>query len=57
MTAGRSFNSFDIVVQKIAGKIFLDKRDGSPIDYPSVDENAEDPPAPGININSLFVLL
>lgn len=44
MTAPRSGQSWDIVVTKIAGKIFLDKRDGSPTDLLSVNENDAEPP-------------
>jgi translation initiation factor 3 subunit D len=44
MTARRSGQSWDIIVTKIAGKIFLDKRDGSPVDLVSVNENDAEPP-------------
>jgi translation initiation factor 3 subunit D len=44
MTAPRTSQSWDIVVTKIAGKIFLDKRDGSPADLLSVNENETEPP-------------
>ncbi|GAA5874978.1 hypothetical protein JCM8547_002140 [Rhodosporidiobolus lusitaniae] len=45
MTAQRSVYPWDIVLTREADKLFLDKREGGPFDYPSVNENAADPPA------------
>ncbi|BGP13144.1 hypothetical protein JCM10213_000278 [Rhodosporidiobolus nylandii] len=45
MTAQRSVNPWDIVLTREGDKLFLDKREGGPFDYPSVNENAADPPA------------
>jgi len=45
IAAARSVYSWDIVVQKIAGKLIFDKRDGSTLDYESVNESAPDPPS------------
>ena len=44
MCAPRSVYSWDIVITRIGGKIFLDKRDGSALDMVSVNENAADAP-------------
>jgi len=44
IAAARSVYSWDIVVTKIAGKLIFDKRDGSMLDYLSVNESAPDPP-------------
>ncbi|KAI8925735.1 eukaryotic translation initiation factor 3 subunit D, partial [Entophlyctis helioformis] len=56
MSATRSVYSFDIVVTKKDDKLFLDKRDGSALDFVTVNENAADPPVEGLeketNINS-----
>ncbi|GAA6043996.1 hypothetical protein JCM8097_000182 [Rhodosporidiobolus ruineniae] len=45
MTAQRSVNPWDIILTREGDKLFLDKREGGPFDYPSVNENAADPPA------------
>ena len=45
MSAGRSQYSWDIIVSKVGGKIIFDKRDGSPIDFLTVDETAAETPA------------
>merc|ERR1712142_1318789 len=44
MCASRSVYSWDIVVQKIGGKIFLDKRDNTEFDLLTVSETAAEPP-------------
>jgi translation initiation factor 3 subunit D len=44
MCAPRSVYPWDIVIVREGNKIFLDKREGSQIDYVSVNENATDPP-------------
>ncbi|GAA5892060.1 hypothetical protein JCM8208_001423 [Rhodotorula glutinis] len=44
MTAQRSVYPWDIVITRDGDKLFIDKRDGGPFDYPSVNENAADPP-------------
>jgi len=45
MCATRSVYPWDIVITKEGGKLFLDKREGGPFDFLSVNENAADPPA------------
>merc|ERR1712117_217867 len=53
MCAGRSAYSWDIVVQKIGGKVFLDKRDNTEFDLPTVSETSAEPPQEeGSNMNS-----
>ncbi|CAN6616979.1 hypothetical protein TRVA0_006S03686 [Trichomonascus vanleenenianus] len=55
MTATKSVNPWDIIINKKDGKIFLDKREGGPLDFVTVDENAAEPPADATdkdNINS-----
>uniref|UniRef100_A0A060SZB0 ARAD1C03718p n=1 Tax=Blastobotrys adeninivorans TaxID=409370 RepID=A0A060SZB0_BLAAD len=55
MCSTKSVIPWDIVINKRGGKIFLDKREGGPLDFVSVDENAVDPPAESTdkdNINS-----
>lgn len=44
MTASRSVQSWDIIVQRIGGKLFFDKRDGSMADFITVNETSHDPP-------------
>lgn len=44
MAAPRSVNSWDVVVRKENGSIFLDKRPGSKIDFMSVNENWNEVP-------------
>lgn len=44
MTASRSVQSWDVIVHRIGGKLFLDKRDGSMADYITVNETSHDPP-------------
>merc|ERR1711935_819957 len=53
MCAGRSIYSWDIVVQKIGGKVFLNKRDNTEFDLLSVSETAAEPPQEeGTSLNS-----
>lgn len=59
MCATKTINPWDIVVNKKGNQIFLDKREGGPLDYVSVDENAVDPPPDATdkeNINSASAL-
>jgi len=44
MCAPRSVNSWDIVIVRQGNKLFLDKRDGSQLDFVTVNENAADAP-------------
>jgi translation initiation factor 3 subunit D len=44
MTAPRAVDSFDIVFQKIGGKIFLDQRRAAATNLLSVNETATEPP-------------
>ena len=53
MCCGRSQYSWDIVVQKIGDKIFLDKRDNTEFDLLTVSETAAEPPQDeGNSLNS-----
>merc|ERR1712198_575163 len=53
MCASRSVYSWDIVVQKIGGKVFLDKRDNTEFDLLTVSETAAEPPQEeGSSLNS-----
>ena len=47
MAAPRSVYSWDLVVQKMDGIIYIDKRDNSAFDYLTVNETARDPPQSG----------
>jgi len=44
VAAARSVYSWDIVVSKVSNKLIFDKRDGSQIDFLTVNETAQDPP-------------
>lgn len=44
MVAPRAVQSWDIVVQRIGGKLFFDKRDGSMVDFVTVNETSHDAP-------------
>ncbi|KAI8444690.1 eukaryotic translation initiation factor 3 subunit D [Phakopsora pachyrhizi] len=44
MCATRSVYPWDIVIVKEGDKLFMDKREGGPFDFLSVNENAADPP-------------
>ncbi|BGP05072.1 Eukaryotic translation initiation factor 3 subunit D [Rhodotorula toruloides] len=44
MCAQRSVYPWDMVLTREGDKLFIDKREGGPFDYPSVNENAADPP-------------
>ena len=45
MCAPRSVNSWDLILDRRGDQLFLDKREGGPYDYITVNENAADPPA------------
>lgn len=45
MAAPRSVYSWDLVVQKQDGVVYLDKREGSAFDYLTVSETAREPPS------------
>ncbi|KAJ1688344.1 hypothetical protein LUZ63_019734 [Rhynchospora breviuscula] len=54
MCAPRSVHSWDIVIQRVGNKLFLDKRDRSQIDMLPVNETAQEPlPDSKDDINSL----
>ncbi|KAG0345526.1 hypothetical protein BG004_003632 [Podila humilis] len=44
MTAPRSVYPWDIVINRTADKVIFDTREGSQLDYVSVNENSSDPP-------------
>jgi len=44
IAASRSVYSWDIVITKISNKLIFDKRDGSTLDFLSVNETAPEPP-------------
>jgi len=44
IAAARSVYSWDIVITKISGRLIFDKRDGSQVDFLSVNETAQEPP-------------
>ncbi|GJJ68553.1 translation initiation factor 3 subunit D [Entomortierella parvispora] len=44
MTASRSVYPWDIVINRTADKVVFDTREGSQVDYVSVNENSSDPP-------------
>jgi len=44
IAAARSIYSWDIVITKISNKLIFDKRDGSHIDFLTVDETSQEPP-------------
>jgi len=44
IAAARSVYSWDIVIRKLDGKLIFDKRDGSQVDFLSVNETALEPP-------------
>lgn len=53
MTATRSVNSWDIVVERRGDQIFFDKREGGPFDFITVYENSNDAPADSDDANSI----
>lgn len=55
MCTNRSVNSWDIILDRRGDQLFIDKREGGPFDYITVNENAAEPPADSddqSNINS-----
>ncbi|KAK8524471.1 hypothetical protein V6N12_029337 [Hibiscus sabdariffa] len=57
MCAPRSVYSWDIVIQRVGNKLFLDKRDGSQLDLLSVHETSQEPlPEAKDDINSAYSL-
>ncbi|KAL1562676.1 Eukaryotic translation initiation factor 3 subunit D [Salvia divinorum] len=57
MCAARSVYSWDIVVQRVGNKLFLDKRDGSQLDLLAVHETSQEPlPDLKDDINSMHSL-
>ncbi|KAJ2159232.1 hypothetical protein GGF46_003162 [Coemansia sp. RSA 552] len=44
MASTVSTSAWDVVATRVGDKLFLDKRDGGPMDFPSVNENAYPPP-------------
>ncbi|KAL7102873.1 hypothetical protein ACP275_08G145800 [Erythranthe tilingii] len=57
MCAPRSVYSWDIVVQRVGNKLFLDKRDGSQLDLLAVHETSQEPlPDVKDDINSIHSL-
>merc|ERR1719487_226538 len=44
IAAARSVYSWDLVITKASGKLVIDKRDGSQVDFLSVNETAHEPP-------------
>lgn len=45
MASTRSVYSWDIVIQKFNGMVFMDKREDSTFDFLTVSETAHDPPS------------
>ncbi|KAJ2602523.1 hypothetical protein H4R99_002675 [Coemansia sp. RSA 1722] len=45
MAAMVSNSAWDIVVNRVGDRVFFDKRDGGPLDFAPVNENASPPPA------------
>ncbi|KAL8137220.1 hypothetical protein V2J09_003221 [Rumex salicifolius] len=57
MCSPRSVYGWDIVVQKVGNKLFLDKRDGSQLDLLAVHETSQEPlPEAKDDINSAYSL-
>ncbi|CAL5344991.1 unnamed protein product [Camellia sinensis] len=57
MCAPRSVYSWDIVIQRVGNKLFLDKRDGSQLDLLAVHETSQEPlPEAKDDINSAYSL-
>lgn len=53
MAAPRSVYSWDIVIEKIDGLIYLDKRENSPFDFLTVSETAQDPPTAAEDVEEI----
>lgn len=51
MVAPRTSLPWDVIVQRIGGKLFFDKRDGSTIDQVTVNETAHDAPRDAKNLS------
>ncbi|KAJ2819166.1 hypothetical protein IWW50_005556, partial [Coemansia erecta] len=45
MAATVSTSAWDVVVNRVGDSLYLDKREGGPVDFPSVNENAATQPA------------
>ena len=56
MVAPRAVQSWDIIVQRIGGKVFLDKRDGSMADFITVNETSHDAPKDEKNLSGEEVI-
>eukprot|EP00038_Savillea_parva_P028741 m.66767 g.66767 ORF g.66767 m.66767 type:complete len:569 (+) comp8385_c0_seq2:58-1764(+) len=52
MASPRSVYSWDLVIEKVRDKIFIDKRDDSAFDLLTVDETSFDPPKEDGSVNS-----
>ncbi|KAJ1678233.1 hypothetical protein EV182_004498 [Spiromyces aspiralis] len=53
MVAPRTVQPWDIVINRVEDRLYLDKRDGGPLDYLTVNENAVDPPSEGVDKSSI----
>ncbi|WVO21876.1 eukaryotic translation initiation factor 3 subunit D [Cryptococcus decagattii] len=53
MCAGRSVNSWDIILEHRNGQVFFDKRESGPLDYITVNENAADPPVDSDDVSNI----
>lgn len=47
MCSCKSFYSWDAIITKHGDKLYLDKRNGGPLDFVTVNENATEPPVDG----------
>ena len=53
MSATRSVNSWDLILDRRGDQLFIDKREGGPYDYVTVNENAADPPADSDDLSNI----
>lgn len=53
MCTPRSVNSWDLILDRRGDQLFLDKREGGPLDYITVNENAFDPPPDSDDPNNI----
>lgn len=53
MAASRSVYSWDIVIQKVNGMLFLDTRENSQFDFLTVSETSNDPPAVADDVDEI----